>query len=581
MSGIGSSVWSRFLRISKPYFTSDVRRQAWGLLAILLALLLAISGLNVLISYVGRDFMTAIAERQSHRVYLFALLYLGVFAASTVAGGFSRFVELLLGLRWREWLTRSFVHRYLSSRAYHQLNAEEEVDNPDERMSDDIRTFTTTTLSFLVMGTNSLITVAAFAGVLWSITPWLLLAGVVYPVLGTSLIVFLGRRLVRLNHLQLKKEADFRFALVHVRTQAEAIALDQAEEKEQPRLESRLGALVENYRSIITVLRNLEFVRGGYNYLDQLIPVLIVAPLYLSGQVEFGVVTQAAMAFSQIFNAFSLIAEKFQDLAAFAAVVGRVGTLEEAITASAEPAHRPLQVVEADAPLAYQQVTLQAPKDDRVLVHDMSLEVPRGRRVLVTGPNDAARRALFRATAGLWHRGRGKIVHPSPRRVLFLPEQPYLVPGTLRDQFRTVAGPAELTDERIFDALRAVGLGSLVERTGGLDVEHDWAAMLSLGERQLLAFARLLLARPDFALLHHAASALSAPQRATLYQLLSRTGTTYVSCEEDQPDLCAHHDTRLELRADGTWTTAPIRPEPGPRPEDGAPMARRSTSENP
>jgi putative ATP-binding cassette transporter len=252
--------WSRFVRISKPYFTSDARWQALGLLAALLGLLLALSGLNVAISYVGRDFMTAIADRQPHRVYLFALIYLGVFAASAVAGGFSRFFELLLGLRWREWLTRRFVHQYLTSRAYFHLNTQSEVDNPDQRISQDLNTFTTTTLSFLVMATNSVITVIAFAGVLWSISSWLLVASFLYPLLGTSLIVFLGRRLVGLNNLQLKKEADFRFELVHVRTHAESVALVQSEQKEGSRLDKRLAALVANHRSIITMLRNLSLL---------------------------------------------------------------------------------------------------------------------------------------------------------------------------------------------------------------------------------------------------------------------------------------------------------------------------------
>ncbi len=561
MAPIGRPSWPLFWGITKPYLTSESRRKAFGLLAVLLGLLLTISGLNVAISYVGRDFMTAIAVRESQRIYLFALLYLAVFAASAVAGGFQEYAELLLGLRWREWLTRYFFQRYLAGRAYHRINAQQEVDNPDERMADDIKTFTATTLSFLVMTTNSVITVAAFVGVLWSITPWLVLAGVLYPVVGTALVFWTGRRLVRLNHLQLKKEADFRFALVHVRAQAEAIALDQAEQKEEPRLERRLRALVKNYGFIIKVLRNLKFVRGGYNYLDQLIPVLIVTPLYLAGQVEFGVITQAAMAFSQIFNAFSLIAEQYQDLAAFAAVVGRVGALDEAITAAAGPSRRPLEVVEADAPLAYQGVTLQGPKDDRVLVQDLSLEVPRGRRVLITGPNGTGQKALFRATAGLWDRGRGRILRPAAQRLLFLPERPYLVPGTLRALFRTAVQPGNVSDERIWNALRAVGLEGVVQQLGGLDVRQDRAAVLSLGEQQSLAFARLLLAQPDFAFLDQATSALGERRQAALCQLLARTGITCVSVGDGHPGLREYYDTHLELQPDGTVAARPSRAE--------------------
>jgi putative ATP-binding cassette transporter len=563
MTSAARRAWSRFVRVSKPYFiTPDVRRQALGLLTALFALLLTVSGLNVAISYVGRYFMTALADRVPHDVWVYALMYLGVFAASAAAGAFAKFFELLLGLRWREWLTRRFVGQYLASQAYFRLNTRAEVDNPDERIQEDLRLFTSTALSFLVMTANSVITVVAFVGVLWSITPWLVAAGVFYPLLGTCLIVFMGRRLVALNNLQLKKEADFRFELVRVRTQAESVALAQSESKEEARLDGRLGILVANYRSIISVLRNLELVRGGYNYLDQLIPVLIVAPLYLRGEVEFGVVTQAAMVFSQIFNAFSLIAEKFQDLSTFAAVVGRVGTLEEAMAEAADRSGQPTQLAEAEAPFAYRQVTLRGPQDDRPLVQDLSLEVPRGRRVLVTGANDTGKSALFRAAAGLWARGSGSINRPARHRVMFLPERPYLVPGTLRDLFLTAAQQAAPSDERILDVLRKVHLEGLVQRVGGLDAERDWGTALSLREQQLIAFARLLLAEPDFAFLDDAASALDESRRAQVYRLLSGTSISYISVGDRQPGVLGCHDTVLELRPDGTWSAGPANPEP-------------------
>jgi putative ATP-binding cassette transporter len=267
------------------------------------------------------------------------------------------------------------------------------------------------------------------------------------------------------------------------------------------------------------------------------------------------------MAFSQIVNAVSLIAEQYQNLAAFAAVVGRVGSLDEAITASEEPSRGPLQVVEADAPVAYQDVTLRGPRDDRVLVQNLSLEVPRGRRVLITGTNGAGQRALFRATAGLWDRGKGRILHPDRKRVLFLPEKPYLLPGSLRVLLRTAAPPGNVTDERIWSVLRAVGLEALVQQLGGLDVKHDWTAILALGEQQQLAFARLLLVEPDFAFLDHAASALRERQQTALYQLLAGTAITYVSVGEEPPQLREHYDTHLELESDGTLAAGPKQTE--------------------
>lgn len=557
MTSAARQTWSRFVRISKPYFTSDSRRQALGLLGALFAVLLTISGLNVIMSYVGRDFMTALADRHTHEVYYYALIYVGVFGASAGVGAFARYFELLLGLRWREWLTRRFIHQYLASRAFFRLNTQTDVDNPDQRISEDIRTFTSTALSFLIMTTNSVITIVAFVGVLWSITPYLVAAGVLYPLLGTSLIVFLGRRLVALNNAQLKKEADFRFELVHVRTHAESVALVHTEQKAAARLDNRLGALVANFRSIITVLRNLEFVRGGYNYLDQLIPVLIVAPLYLHGEVEFGVVTQAAMVFSQIFNAFSLIAEKFQDMSTFAAVIGRVGSLEEAMAVAAHGSRGPVQLAPTDVSVAYHRVTLKAPDNDRYLVKDLSLEVPRGGHVLLTGANNTGKIALFRAAAGLWANGSGRISCPGEQRVMFLPEQPYMVPGTLRDQFPTGADGA-IRDERVLEVFKKLHLDDLVQQVGGLDVECDWTSKLSLGEQQLIGFARLLLAEPEFAFLDDAASALSEARRSEVYKLLAATGISYISVGDRQPSLMGSHDKVVELRPDGSWSAEPI-----------------------
>jgi putative ATP-binding cassette transporter len=549
--------WSRWLRVSKPYFTSEARWKAAGLLAVLLALLLAMSGLNVVNSYVGRDFMTAIAERAPQRYAWLALLYLGVFAASTAVGGFSRYTELCLGLRWREWLTRDLIHRYLSGHAYSRINLKQEIDNPDQRISQDVQTFTTTSLSFFIILVSSAITVAAFSGVLWSITPWLFVVAVGYPALGTIGAVFIGHRLVELNNLQLKKEADLRYELIHVREHADSLALDHREGKEEAALGDRVRWLVENYRAIIRVLRNLKFYSGGYNYLTQLIPVVLVAPLYMRGEVEFGVVTQAAMAFSQVFNAFSLIVEQFQDISTFSAVVNRLAALAQAIDERPAPDQAPIRIAEEDKRVAFEGLTLRTPKEGRVLVRDLSLEVPRGRRLLITGPNGVGKSALFRAAAGVWEWGQGRVVRPAWAHVVFVPQRPYLVPGSLRDQLRG-GGVPDAGDDRLLEVLRSVHLGAVLERVGGLDAEHDWASTLSLGEQQLLAVARLLLADPAFAFLDHTTSALSERRREGIYKRLSETSITYISISDRHPSTDRYHDALLEITEDGGWRTEEV-----------------------
>jgi putative ATP-binding cassette transporter len=339
---------ARFVGIVRPFLRSEMRVRAIGSFALLIGLLLTVSALNVVNSYVGRDFMTAVSERKTDRYVQLALAYLIVFAASTVVAVLERFTEERFGLMWRLWLTRRLISKYLSGQVYRQLNASEEVDNPDQRITEDVRNFTVTTLSFTLMILNSTITVCAFLGVLWSITPWLFLVAVAYPTVGTFVAIALGHRLVGLNNRQLKNEADLRFELAHVREYADSLALSKGEWEEWQRLRERLDGVGENQSRIIYLNRRLGFFSNFYNYLIQIIPLVITAPLYFRGSVEFGVVTQSAMAFSQVVNAFSLIVMQFQSISSFAAVVTRLGTLCEAIegtSRASEPAGLPEAVL--------------------------------------------------------------------------------------------------------------------------------------------------------------------------------------------------------------------------------------------
>ena len=507
MSVIDRRAWSRFVRISKPFFTSEVRWWTWRWLALLLVLLLLQNGLNVGNSYVGRFFMTAIAAREPQRYFLFAVIYLGVFAALTVADVFYQYSQDRLKVFWRQWLTQHFVDHYLSGQAYCRLGQSSDIDNPDQRISQDINTFTSMTVAFALTIVNSTVTILAFAGVLWSITPWLFVAAVTYALFGSVLTMVLGRRLIGLNNLQLKKEADLRYELIRTREYADTIALLHGEQREETRIGGRLQSVVENFRAIITVIRNLGFFTSGFRYLVSFIPLLIVAPRYLRGEIEFGVVTQAAMAFAQVVGqATELIVVQFQNLAEFLAVVRRLGTLWDGIAEAAVPPRLALQIVEDDTRVAYDQLTLRTPKGGRLLIDKLSVEIPRGKRLLIEGPNGAGKSALFRATAGIWMEGEGRIFRPHREQMMVLPQQPYTVPGSLRDQLLYGLPVDVHSDEQLLAALRAVNFEPILERVGGLDVEQDWAKTLSTGEQQLLAFARLILANPPFALLDEALS---------------------------------------------------------------------------
>ena len=564
MPFIGNRLWARLTAIGLPYFRSEQRYRAWFALVLLVILLLVVNGLNVANSYVGNDVMTALERRDEGWFYVMAGVLVGVFLASTVVEVLARYVELILGLRWRDWLTRRFLDRYLADHAYRRIAELGHVDNPDQRISEDVRTFTATSLSFVILLFNAVVTFVAFASVLWSITPWLFLAAVVYATLGTAGTILIGRKLVPLDNLQLKKEADFRFALGRVREHGGAVAQLGGEQDEKARLGGRLRTLVDNYYSVIIVTRNLLFFTTTYDYLPQIIPALLAAPLYIRHDVPFGTVTQAAMAFSQLLGAFSLIVRKFGDLSSYAAVVGRLGTMWEAIgPAAAEDGQAPapatasgpaVEVTPNGHRVLFDRVTLRTSKQGRPLVRDLTLEEPEGQRLLVTGPSGAGKTALLLAAAGLWHDGDGRIVRPG--EVMFIPQHPYMASGRLRDVLLYGLDHVNKNDADLMDALREVGLDDVVRREGGLDAEREWADVLSWGEQRALAFAHVLLAKPRFAFLDDTAEPLEPERMKRLYEVLARSSITYVSVGS-HPALNPFHDRRLELYGDGTWRILP------------------------
>jgi vitamin B12/bleomycin/antimicrobial peptide transport system ATP-binding/permease protein len=310
----------RFVRTVRNFAQSDVGWKAKLIVAALVLLLLAANALNVANSFVGRNFMTAIADRDMPGFIRQAFTYVGVFAALTLVAVISRFGEERLGLLWRDTMTRGIVRRYLADGNYQKVSGA--VANPDQRISEDVRAFNVTSLSFTLMGLNSAFTIAAFSEVLWTISPLLFGVDVLYAAGGSLFTIVLGRPLIRLNYDQLDKEAGFRSELIHVRDNSEAIMQARYEESQTARLLSRLDDLVANFRKITSINRNVGFFTTGYNWLIQIIPALIIAPAFIEGKVEFGVITQSAMAFAALVAAFSLIVTQFQSLSSFAAVRG-------------------------------------------------------------------------------------------------------------------------------------------------------------------------------------------------------------------------------------------------------------------
>jgi len=327
---LGRKTLRRLLTTVRRFLSSEAYgRKAWLLLVCLVSLMLAITGLNVVNSYVGRWFFSAIEKRDSAGFLKFAWMYLGVFGCSTVVAVFFRFSEERLGLLWREWLTRRITTIYIDYGLYLHGPGVQAISNPDQRMTEDVRQLTTTTLSFFLLVLNGTMTVLSFSGVLWMISPKLFLVALAYAALGSALTIWLGRPLIRMNYAQSDFEANFRSELIRAREDGKELTGSIGTAGIKETLNARIDDLTGNFRRIIGINRNLGFFTTGYNYLIQLIPVVMIAPMFIEGNVEFGVIGQASMAFATLLGAFSLVITQFQAISSYASVITRLGEFVE------------------------------------------------------------------------------------------------------------------------------------------------------------------------------------------------------------------------------------------------------------
>ena len=551
----GHHVWRRFAVIARPYWLSEEKWKARGLLALAVLLLLGQTAFNVLLNEQTGEFTSALAARDADRFWLSIRQCVAIVIVAVPIYAFYYYVRDTLGIHWRRWLTSRFLDRYFTDRAYYELNASGAIDNPDQRISEDINAFTQQSLYFLMIALGAVIQLVAFTGVLWSISKALVYFLVVYAIVGTAvtMLVF-GRVLIGINFLQLRREADFRFSLVRIREHAEAIALHRGEEQESFQAKQFFGAAFANYRRLLRAQLNLNLFQYAYSFLTIVLPSALIAERVISGELEVGRAVQAAGAFAAVLGAVAVIVDHFEGLSRFAAGIDRLGTFSKTLAAREAAGTDATGRIESvwGPQLALERVTLQTPGRERVLITDLSVSAAPGKGLMIVGDSGGGKSSLLRSIAGLWYAGSGRIVRPGPDEMMFLPQQPYMVLGNLRNQLLYPDRTRQVSDPELWRLLGRVNLPELAERFGGLDAELDWGKVLSIGEQQRLAFARVLLHRPRFVMLDEATSALDVGNEEILYRELATTSTTPVSVSHHAA-LLRFHDQVLELTGDGNW----------------------------
>jgi putative ATP-binding cassette transporter len=551
--------------LTRPYWSSEERWQARGLLAVIVAINLGQVYLTVLYVEWQNRFYNALQKLDIGAFY-HLLGYFGALAAGLIlAGVYSLYLNQMLQIRWRRWLTDRYLEEWIASGAYYRMQLTDHgTDNPDQRISVDLASYVGATLSLTLGLLSSVVTLFSFIVMLWqlsgalsfhlaghavTIPGYMVWVALLYAIVGSWLTYIIGRPLVALNFNQQKYEANFRFSLVRFRENAESVALYRGEDDEIRGLKGHFGDVFRNWWGIMVRQKQLTWFQSGYGQIAVIFPFVVAAPRYFSGAMELGGLVQTASAFGQVQGALSWFVNAYASLADWKATVDRLTGFRHAIERARHAMidQRGIQVRADPSSSDYRAEDLSVDlPDGRPLFADLDLRLESGHRLLVTGASGAGKSTLFRALAGIWPFGRGTVHPPGSETVLFVPQKPYLTIAPLRNQLSYPDAPERFSEAELDQALGDCGLLGLA---GRLDETRHWAQELSLGEQQRIGFARALLHKPQWLFLDEATASLDEPAEQQLYALLrTRLPDTTVVSIGHRSSLAAFHEDCLEIR---------------------------------
>ena len=555
-------------RIAAPYFRSEDKWAGCGLLAAVIVIELALVGDDVLVNQWRNRFYNALQEKNWDGFVREIIVFSVLATASVVLSVYQLYLNQWLQIRWRNWLTTKYLGEWLHGPNHYRMQLQgDAADNPDQRVSDDVKLFVDRTLNIGVALLSSIVTLFSFVIILWGLSAaaplhafgidfaipgYLVWGALIYAIFGTALAQWIGSPLVHLDFQQQRLEADFRFSLVRVRENSEQIALLRGEPAERQRLSERFGRVVGNWYAIMSRTKRLTAFTNSYAQAALVFPLILVAPAYFASKIQFGAVFQTAEAFGSVQSALSFFVSTYRSLAEWRAVVARLDGFETAVASATGLAGRADSIKMASSTesdeIDLQQLLVRLPNGTPLVSAD-HLSLRTSERTLVTGPSGAGKSTLFRAIAGIWPFGNGSIAIPASATLMMLPQRPYFPIGALQAAIVYPAEADAFSSDQVRDALVAVGLPQLATR---LEEEAHWNRMLSLGEQQRLGLARALLHRPQYLFLDEATASLDEPSEAALYGLLEEKlpATTIVSIGH-RSTLEAFHQRNVVLVRDG------------------------------
>ena len=555
-------------QLAAPYWRSEDKGRAWLLLGAIVAMTLAIVYLLVLLNDWNRQFFNALENKDADDFFSLMLYFCFLAAVYVVLSIYRTYLQQMLAIRWRIWLTREYLSEWLGSRVYYRLELDRlGTDNPDQRIAEDLQLFTTVTLSLGLGLLRETVTVVSFIVILWSVSGpldftfagheltipgYMIWAALTYALAGSAITYFVGRPLIRLNFQQERFEADFRFGLVRMREYAEGVALYHGEATEHRGHLSRLERIRQNWYALMYYTKRLGALTIGYAQIAVVFPYFVAGSRYFSGAITLGGLTQIANAFGQVQSSLSWFVDSYTVLAGWKASVDRLLTFHQAVEIARTDAGaktRQRASVPAGSPLEADLESLALPARDgvpgRVILAGEWLSLKPGEKVVLTGPSGSGKSTLFRALAGIWPFGAARVRVPEGARLLFLPQKPYIPIASLRAAVTYPTSGGVYADDEVREVLRAVGLDALAER---LDDERNWSLTLSGGEQQRLAIARALLHRPDWLFLDEATSALDEAGERHIYELLrERLPRAALVSIAHRPGVAAYHERKLAL----------------------------------